>query len=188
MVCEILPPFFAGINTISVPLDAVILLISLLLFGLLIFSFSNYVETESQNILTTNNLQISPSPLDVQVDFQEKPSPDTTTLISKLGKLDLFSNSKFLGLGALAFLALGGTSLLLLDKNQSLPQALNTAHSEYFKKSRPGKSPLSFRQKHRSEHLTSHVEKISYLSPSLATMQTSDCKNVYKNEPVRFSF
>ena len=164
---------FGNVNTIQIPItsDSIFLLPILIGLGLII-SCSQYIfrELKERKIFV-----LSKNPIENQLDLNEcvqETSPTEKTIINKLTN---FSYPQIAGLGSLAFLALGGSGLLVLQAtNQNLPNIHKTSNFNNPKEVKSTKpESLSFNPNNISITSKKKLQKIQYISPSFSQLKRS---------------
>ena len=177
---------FGLVNTISIPLDAIFLLFALVIFGGIIYLFNMFLDREYKdamiNMSENSILKIG------EIDSEPQVSMPEAFEESIPGKFigDQLARYKLFGLGALGFLALGGTSFFVLEKNQNLPAVLNTTYSEGLKPYSKENQSLSFDKMISSSKAYSN--KNSYLNPALLTSNIPKTKVASQSEVSTFHF
>ena len=184
MTFAIIELLFGNVNTIQIPItsDSIFLLPILIGLGLLI-SCSQYIfrELKERRIFVLSENQI-----DNQFDFKEcvqETLPKEKTIINKLSSL---SSPKIVGLGSLAFLALGGSGLLALQvTNKNLPSILKTSDFNNPTEVKSIKTEsLSFNSKNISITSKKELQKIKYINPSLSQLKRSRNKEYTIIKPI----
>ena len=176
---------FGNVNTIQIPItsDSIFLLPILIGLGLII-SCSQYIfrELKERKIFVLSKNQIEPQ-LELKECVQET-SPTEKTIINKLSS---FSYPQIAGLGSLAFLALGGSGLLVLQAtNQNLPNIHKTSNFNNPTEVKSTKSEsLSFNPKNISITSKKKLQKIQYISPSLSQLKHSRNKEYTIIKPIK---
>ena len=176
---------FGNFNTIKIPItsDSIFLLPILIGLGLII-SCSQYIFRELQErkifVLSKNQME---NQLDPKECVQEI-LPTETTIINKLSS---FSSPKIVGLGSLAFIALGGSGLLALQAtNKNLPNILKTSDLNNPREVKSKKSEsLSFNPQNISITSKKELQKIKYISPSFSQLKRSRNKEYTIIKPIK---
>ena len=176
---------FGNVNTIQIPItsDSIFLLPILIGLGLII-SCSQYIfrELKERKIFV-----LSKNPIENQLELKEcvqETSPTEKTIINKLSS---FSYPQIAGLGSLAFLALGGSGLLVLQAtNQNLPNIHKTSNFNIPPEVKSTKSEsLSFNPKNISITSKKKLQKIQYISPSLSQLKRSRNREYTIIKPIK---
>ena len=171
---------FGAVNTISIPTDAIFIISLLIIFTLLFYFFTKIINNETSqvgqkidfdsNFKLEDNLTLQTKILEEEKNI-EKP---------RNKKLNRQPNSKFLGIGSLAFLAMGGASLLGLQHLQKSYQGVNTSRTNIKLENQSTKSPLSIVHLKLLNRTQKTIKKINYIDPFLKTMQNSNANNFFQ--------
>ena len=176
---------FGNVSTIQIPItsDSIFLLPILIGLGLII-SCSQYIFRELQErkifVLSKNQME---NQLDPKECVQEI-LPTETTIINKLSS---FLSPKIVGLGSLAFIALGGSGLLALQAtNKNLSNILKTSDFNNPREVKSKKSEsLSFNPQNISITSKKELQKIKYISPSFSQLKRSKNKEYTLIKPIK---
>ena len=107
-------------------------------------------------------------------------------------KLNFIPPSKFWGIGSLAVVAIGGSSLLRIQSIQNSYKGVNTSQVNIKTENQSTKSLLSMAQIKSSNQSQTKIKKISYFDPLLSTNNSSENNNFLQVQPRRtedfFSF
>ena len=171
---------FGEVNTISIPTDAIFMISLLIIFTLLFYFFTKIINNETSqvgqkidfdsNFKLEDNLTLQTKILEEEKNI-EKP---------RNKKLNRQPNSKFLGIGSLAFFAMGGASLLGLQHMQKSYQGMNTSRTNIKLENQSTKSPLSIVHLKLLNRTQKTIKKINYIDPFLKTMQNSNANHFYQ--------
>tara|TARA_Y100001968_G_scaffold247818_1_gene232299 strand:- start:236 stop:799 length:564 start_codon:yes stop_codon:yes gene_type:complete len=123
------PFFFIGnLKTVNVPIDSIILFVSLLLFALIIYLFNSYIEKENNELVyfeqeTINNVIAPKDSSEIKISslFFRNQVLKPENILSKV----TFKAGYFLPC-AIAFLVVGGTGFTFLGRYQKNPSRINT--------------------------------------------------------------
>ena len=171
---------FGEVNTISIPTDAIFMISLLIIFTLLFYFFNKIINNETSQV---------GQKIDFDSNFKLK---DNLTLQTKIleeekniekprnKKLNRQPNSKFLGIGSLAFFAMGGASLLGLQHMQKSYQGMNTSRTNIKLENQSTKSPLSIVHLKLLNRTQKTIKKINYIDPFLKTMQNSNANHFHQ--------
>ena len=184
------------VNTISIPLDA-ILIISLLLF----FSFLAYFFHKIVNDKTTQldqKIDINSNLESVKKKLEDQLKPEATILDlkkieeSSIKNLNFFPPSKLLGLGSFAFVAIGGASLLGLQNMQKSYDHVNTSRANIKLVNQSIKPTISMGDLKPPDKLQTNIKKINYSEPLFLSIKSSKGNDYYqvqeKQIETHFSF
>ena len=181
---------FGEVNTISIPTDAIFMISLLIIFTLLFYFFNKIINNETSqvgqkidfdsNFKLEDNLTLQTKILEEEKNI-EKP---------RNKKLNRQPNSKFLGIGSLAFLAMGGASLLGLQHMQKSYQGVNTSRTNIKLENQSTKSPLSIVHLKLLNKTEKTIKKINYIDPFLKTIQNSNANhfNQVKGKEIENNF
>ena len=182
---------FGAVNTISIPTDAIFMISVLIIFTLLVYFFNKIIYNETskvgQKIDFDSNLKLEDNlTLEVKIPEEEEENVEKT----RNKKLNLQPNSKFLGIGSLAFLAMGGVSLLGLQHMQKSYQGVNTSRTNTKLENQSTKSPLSIVHLKLLNKTEKTIKKINYIDPFLKTIQNSNANhfNQVKGKEIENNF
>ena len=99
---------------------------------------------------------------------------------------------RFWGIGSLAVVAIGGSSLLRIQSIQNSYKGVNTSHVNIKTENQSKKSLLSMAQIKSSNQSQTKIKKISYFDPLVSTNNSSENNNFLQVQPRRtedfFSF
>ena len=181
---------FGAVNTISIPTDAIFMISVLIIFTLFVYFFNKIIYNETskvgQKIDFDSNLKLEDNlTLEVKIPEEEENVEKTRNK-----KLNLQPNSKFLGIGSLAFLAMGGVSLLGLQHMQKSYQGVNTSRTNTKLENQSTKSPLSIVHLKLLNKTQKTIKKINYIDPFLKTIQNSNANhfNQVKGKEIENNF
>ena len=161
-------------TTISIPTDAILILFLLIVFGLLIYFFHNILDNQTNKFVEKVD---DNSPLELAKETLE----DQFTLVSatvnqeklekpNIQKLNFLPPSKLWGIGSLAVVAIGGSSLLKIQSIQKLYQGVNASQVNIKTENHSETSLLSMTK----------IKKISYIDPLLSTNNSSKNNNLLR--------
>ena len=168
-------------TTISIPTDAILILFLLIVFGLLIYFFHNILDNQTNKFVEKVD---DNSPLELAKETLE----DQFTLVSatanqeklekpNIQKLNFFPPSKLWGIGSLAVVAIGGSSLLRVQSIENSYKGVNTSQVNIKTENQSTKSLLSMAQIKSSNQSQTKIKKISYVDPLLSTNNSSKNNN-----------
>ena len=164
-------------STISIPTDAILILFLLIVFALIGYYFNNILDNQTNQFVekVDDNLhlelvkekpenQLTLESATVNHEKSEKPN---------IKKLNFIPPSKFWGIGSLAVVAIGGSSLLRIQSIQNSYKGVNTSHVNIKTENQSKKSLLSMAQIKSSNQSQTKITKISYVDPLLSTNNLS---------------
>ena len=183
--------FSSTINAVSIPLDSIYLISLLIVFGGFIYLFNLYIERESKKaIIEVQNNRLS-LPLEEKIDDKFSFQLESRTnffprKIFNIKKL-VFDNTKLLGIGALAFLALGSTSAIVMEKNSNLIKGIKKNHLDNTEKAYTEKNEFLLRISDDFKLYDHGLKtKISYINPIFVS--NPSMKISYENKVPRTKF
>ena len=119
-------------STISIPTDAILILFLLIIFALIGYYFHNILDNQTNqfdekvdNIL---HLELVKERLEDQLTLESETVNHEKSEKPNIKKLNFISPSKFWGIGSLAVVAIGGSSLLRIQSIQNSYKGVNTSH------------------------------------------------------------
>ena len=164
-------------STISIPTDAILILFLLIVFALIGYYFNNILENQTNQFVekVDDNLHLEL--------VKEKPE-DQLTLESatvnheksekpNIKKLNFIPHTKFWGIGSLAVVAIGGSSLLRIQSIQNSYKGVNTSHVNIKTENQSTKSLLSMAKIKSPNQPQTKIKKINYVDPVLSTKNLS---------------
>ena len=169
---------FGDVNTISIPTDAIFIVAVLILCTLLGYLYNNILSNETnqitQKIDIESTIEMAEKKLNSQLPFNAIALDQKNVEKAKVKKLNLFLKpSKLLNFGSLAILAIGGTTLLGLQKLQKSYESANTNQPNIKLVKQTSKSPISKMNLKSLDTTQSHFKRISYFDPLLLTIKSS---------------
>ena len=184
------------VNTISIPTDAILMLSLLIVFALIGYFFHKILDNQTnqfvENVDNNSNLELFKDKLEDQLtlDSRQLNHENLEKPINK--KLSFLPPSKLLGLGSLAIVAIGGSSLLGIQAIQNPQKGVKTSQVNIKTETQSAKSLLSMGKLKSSNKSLSKIKKIRYVNSLLSTNNSSKNNNFYKVKEKRredfFSF
>ena len=172
------------VNTISIPTDAIFTVSLLMLFALLGYFFnrilSNNTNQFAQKIDDDSNLELVKEKLEDQLTLEATTLDQENLEKQRIRKLNPLLPSKVLGIGSLAFAAMGGASFLGLQHIQKAYEGVSTSRAIIQLDTQATQSQLSVVNLKPLNKTQTEIKKITYINPSLSTIKSSTDKNVYK--------
>ena len=167
-----------NVNTISIPTDAIFILSLLILFALLGYFFNNILNNETnqlaQKINVNSNLELVTKRLEDQLTVEGPILDQKNVAKPNIKKINFLSSSKLLGLGSLAVVAMGGTSLLGLQHMQKSYEGINTSRANIKLENQSTKSSVSVFDFKPLGEAQIDIKKISYIDSFLSTIKSSE--------------
>ena len=183
-------------STISIPTDAILILFLLIVFALIGYYFHNILDNQTNQFIEKGDdslhLELVKDKLEDQLTLESAPVNHEKTEKTNIKKLNFIPTSKFWGIGSLAVVAIGGSSLLRIQSIQNSYKGVNTSHVNIKTENQSTKSLLSMAQIKSSNQSQTKIKKISYVDPLLSTNISSENNNLLQVQPRRtedfFSF
>ena len=181
MSLEITELPLTDVNTISIPTDAILLISLLIVFALVGYFFHNILDNQTNQFVekVDDNSQLEL----VKEKLTDQLALETTTVTHEklekpnIKKLNLLSPSKFLGIGSLAIVAIGGSSLFRIQSIHNSNQGVNGSQVNIKTENQSEKSLLSMAQIKSSNQAQTKIKKINYVDPLLSTNNSSKNNN-----------
>jgi len=160
-------------STISIPTDSILILFLLIVFALIGYFFHNFLDKQTNQFVEkvddNSHLElVKEKPKDqltlesATVNHEESEKPN-------IKKLNFLPTSKLWGIGSLAVLAIGGSSLLRIESIQNSYKGVNTSQINIKKENQATKSLISMAKIKSSTQSQIKLKKISYVDPLLST-------------------
>jgi len=183
-------------TTISIPTDAILILFLLIVFALLGYFFHNILDNQTNQFIEkvddNLHLELVKEKLEDQLTHQSATVNHEKSEKPNIKKLNFIPPSKYWGIGGLAVVAIGGSSLLRIQSIQNSYKGVNTSHVNINTENQSTKSLLSMAQIESSNQSQTKIKKISYVDPLLSTNNSSENNNFLQVQPRRtedfFSF
>ena len=168
-------------STISIPTDTILLLFLLIVFALIGYYFNNILDDHTNQFVekVDDNLHLEL--------VKEKPEDQLTLESAKVSheksekpnikKLNFIPPSKFWGIGSLAVIAIGGSSLLRIQSIQNSYKGVNTSQVNIKIDNQSTKSLISMAKIKSSNQSQTKINKISYVDSLLSTNNSSKNSN-----------
>ena len=177
-------------STISIPTDSILTLFLLIVFALIGYFFHNILDNQTNQFVEkvddNSNLELAKEnvkdPLILAstiVNHEKSKKPSI--------KLNFFPPSKLLGIGSLAVVAIGGSSLLKLETIQNSYKGVNTSQINMKQENQSAKSLLSMNKIKSSNKDQTKIKKINYVDPLLSTKNSSKNNNFYQVKEIQSS-
>ncbi len=168
-------------STISIPTDTILILFLLIVFLLIGYFFHNIQHNQTNKFLEkvddTSHLEL------VKEKLEDQSTLETAKVnhekLEKLNnkQLNLLSPSKAWGIGSLAVLALGGSSLFRIQSIQNSYPEANTSQINIKREDQSAKPLLSIAKIKSSNQSQTKIKKISYINPLLSSNNSSKNNN-----------
>ncbi|KGG21381.1 hypothetical protein [Prochlorococcus marinus] len=159
-------------STISIPTDAILILFLLIVFALIGYYFNNILDNQTNQFVekVDDNLHlelVKEKPKD-QLTIESATVNHEKSEKPNIKKLNFIPPTKFWGIGSLAVVAIGGSSLLRIQSIQNSYKGVNTSHVN-IKTENQSKKSLNQAQ--------TKIKKIIYVDPLLSTNNSSKNNN-----------
>jgi len=172
------------VNTISIPTDAILILSLLIVFALLGYLFHKILDNQTNEFIekvdNNSNLELFKEQLEDQSNFESTTINHERLEQQNIKKLNFLPPSKLLGLGSFLIVAIGGSSLLGIQRIQNSYKGVNTNQINIKTKNQSAKSLLSMAKIKSSNKFQTKIKKISYVDPLLSNITTSKNNNLYQ--------
>ena len=184
------------VNTLSIPTDAILILFLLIVFALIGSYFHNILNNQTNQFVEkvddSLHLELVKEKLEDQLTLESATVNHEKSEKPNIKKLNFISPSKFWGIGSLAVVAVGGSSLLRIQSIQNSYKGVNTSQFNIKTENQSAKSLLSVAKIKSSNQSQTKIKKISYFDPLLSTNNSSVNNNFLQVQPRRtedfFSF
>ena len=134
-------------STISIPTDAILILFLLIVFALIGYFFHKILDNQTnqfvEEIDDNPHLELVNEKLEDQLTLESAPVNHEKTEKRNIKKLNFIPTSKFWGIGSLAVVAIGGSSLLRIQSIQNSYKGINTSPINIKTENKSTKSLLS---------------------------------------------
>tara|TARA_B100000902_G_scaffold353727_1_gene365410 strand:+ start:234 stop:824 length:591 start_codon:yes stop_codon:yes gene_type:complete len=160
-------------STISIPTDAILILFLLIVFALVGYFFHNILNNQTNQLvekvddnshpeLVTETIEDQLTLESAKVNYEKSEKPNSK-------KLNFLPPSKFWGIDSMTVLAIGGSSLLLIQSIQNSFKGGSTSPVSIKTENQSAKSLLSMAKIKSSNKSLTKTKKISYVDPLLST-------------------
>tara|TARA_Y100001968_G_scaffold328057_1_gene374411 strand:- start:1156 stop:1746 length:591 start_codon:yes stop_codon:yes gene_type:complete len=184
------------VTTISIPTDAILIISLLIVVTLLVYFFHNLLESQTNQFVEkvddNSKLEL------IKEELEDHLILDSTTVNhdkienQKIKKLNLLAPSKLLRIVSLAFVFIGGSSLLGRQTIHNSYKRINNTPVNIKTETQSAKSLLSIEKIKSSNKSQTKIKNISYIDPSLSTNLGSKNNNLYQVKEIQtadfFSF
>ena len=168
-------------TTISIPTDAILILFLLIVLALLGYFFHNILDNHTNQFVEkvddNSHLELVKEKLEDQLIIESETENNEKSEKSNIKKLNYLVPSKFLGIGSLALIAIGGSSLLRIQSMHNSYQGVNTNQVNIKTENPSEKSLLSMVKIKSSNQSQTKIKKISYIDPLLSNNNSSKNNN-----------
>ena len=168
-------------STISIPTDAILVLFLFIVFALIGYFFNNILDNQINRFVEevddNSRPVLAKEKLEDQLTLESATVNHEKTEKPNIKKLNFIPPSKFWGIGSLAVVAIGGSSLLRIQFIQNSYKGVNTSQVNMKTENQSTKSLLSMAQIKSSNQSQTKIKKISYVDPLLSTNNSSKNNN-----------
>ena len=168
-------------STISIPTDAILILFLLIVFALIGYYFNNILDNQTNQFIEkvddSLHLELVKDKLEDQLTLESAKVNHEKSEKPNIKKLNFIPPSKFWGIGSLAVVAIGVSSLLRIQSIQNSYKGVNTSQVNIKTENQSTKSLLSMAQLKSSNQSQTKIKKISYSDRLLSTNNSSKNNN-----------
>ncbi len=172
------------VSTISIPTDAILILSLLIVFALLGYFFQKILDNQTnqcvEKVDDNLNIELLKEKLEDQLILESEIMNQEKPEKLKIKKLNFIPASRLLGIGSLAVVAIGGSTLLGIPNIQNAYKRLNIIQVNQNRENKSAKSLLLTAKIKSSNQSQIKMKKISYIDPLLSTNNRSKNNNVYQ--------
>ncbi len=169
------------VSSISIPTDAILILSLLIVFALLGYFFHNILDNQTNQFVEkvddNSHLELVKEKLEDQLNIASTTVNHEKSEKPNIKKLNFVTPSKLWGIGSLAVVAIGGSSLLRIQSIQNSYKGMNTSQVNIKTENPSAKSLLSMAKIKSSNQSQPQTKKISYVDPLLSTNNSSKHNN-----------
>ena len=119
-------------STISIPTDSILILFLLIVFALIGYYFNNILDNQTNQFVEkvddNLHLELVKEKLEDQLTLESATVNQEKSEKPNIKKLNLIPPAKFWGIGSLAVVAIGSSSLLRIQSIQNSYKGVNTSH------------------------------------------------------------
>jgi len=168
-------------STISIPTDAILILFLLIVISLLGYFFHNILDNQTNQFIEkvddNSHLELVKEKLEDQLTIELATVNHEKSEKPRIKKLNFLSPSKFWGIGSLAVVAIGGSSLFRIQSIQNSYQRVNTSQIKIKTEKQSAKSLIYMAKIKSSNQSQTKIKKINYVDPLLSTNNGSKKNN-----------
>tara|TARA_X000000368_G_C22979336_1_gene689170 strand:+ start:293 stop:883 length:591 start_codon:yes stop_codon:yes gene_type:complete len=174
------------VSAISIPTDAILILSLLIIFALLGYFFHNILDNQTNQFVDkvddNLHLELVKEKLEDQLTLESAKENYTKSEKPNIKKQNFLTPSKFLGIGSLAIIAIGGSSLIKIQAIQNLYKGVNTRQIDIKIENQSAKSLLSMSQINSLHRAQTKIKKINYIDPLVSTKNSAKNNSFYRAE------
>ncbi len=172
------------VSTISIPTDTIVILCLLIVFALIGYFFHNILDNQTNQFVekVADNLhpELVKEKLEDKLNLGSIAVNHKTLEKPNIKKLNFLPPSKFWGIGSLAVVAIGGSSLLRIQSIQNSYKGVNTSQVNIKTENHSTKALLSMAKIKSSNQSQTKIKKIRYVNPILSTSNSSNNNNFFR--------
>jgi len=169
------------VSKISIPTDAILILFLLIVFGLIGYFFHNIIDNQINQYIEkvddNSHRELVKEKLQDQLTLESKTVNHEKSEKPSVKKLNFLPPSKIWGIGSLAIVAIGGSSLLRVQSIHNSYKGVNTSQVNVKRENQSVKSSLSMANLKSSNQSQTKIQKVSYIDPLLSTNNSSNNNN-----------
>ena len=168
-------------STISIPTDTILILFILLFFALIGYYFHKILDYQTNQFVEkvddSLHLELIKEKLEDQLILESETVNHEKSEKPNIKKLNFIPTPKLWGIGSLAVVAIGGSSLLRVQSIENSYKGVKTSQVNLKTEKQSTKSLLSMAQIKSSNQSQTKIKKISYVDPLLSTNNSSKNNN-----------
>ena len=168
-------------STISIPTDAILILFLFIIFAVIGYYFHNILDNQTNQFVEkvddSLHLELVKERVEDQLTLESATVNHEKSEKPNIKKLNFILTPKLWGIGSLAVVAIGGSSLLRIQSIQNSYKGVNTSHVNIKTENQSTKSLLSMAQLKAPNQSQTKITKISYVDPLLSTNNSSKNNN-----------
>tara|TARA_B100000579_G_scaffold393430_1_gene370035 strand:- start:396 stop:989 length:594 start_codon:yes stop_codon:yes gene_type:complete len=161
------------VSSISIPTDSILILSVLIFCSLLGYFFHNILDNQINQLIRkvddNSLLELVTEKLENELSLESAITKQDKSEKPNFKKINFLPPSKFLGISSLAFIAIGGSSLLRIQTIQNSYREMNTSQMNIKTENQLAKSLVSIVELKPSKKSQTKLKNISYVDPLLST-------------------
>tara|TARA_Y100001968_G_C19328208_1_gene702878 strand:+ start:310 stop:900 length:591 start_codon:yes stop_codon:yes gene_type:complete len=176
--------FLGDLNTISIPIDAILIVSLLSVFGCIGYFFNTILENQT-NELTKEidnyaNLELVKDKSEDELRLEVNKVNRKNIMRPTIRKLNILTPSKLIKLVSVGLIVIGGANLIELKSMQKSYEGLNTSKANIKLDNKSDKSLLAIFKIKSFDKTQTKIKKISYIDPFLLTINGTKYNHYYK--------
>ena len=168
-------------STISIPTDTILILFLLIVIALIGYFFHNILDNQTNKLIEkvddNSHFELVKEKLEDQLTRESAAVNQEKAEKPNIKKLNFLPPLKFLGIGSLAVVAIGGSSLLRIQSIQNTYTGVNSRQVNIKTENQATRSLLSIAKIKSSTQSPTKTTRISYVDPLLSTKNSSKNNN-----------